>query len=298
MTETQATQRNDGQAAPSPGPVFASILCAVDGTRGSSAAVKQAATLAGPDGHLTLLAVTAVTGSGAYRSAAISPGRAKRMLDHAAQITNKAGVPSTLVVDSASPPSQVILDRAAQYDLLAIGAPRTSWLGGMCIGGVAVAALGSFTTPLLAARSIPAGHDFPLSIVVASDGLDGSDQLVDLAARLAHPKGANVTLVHAIGVESRAQPHRIDEQARRLELALDGRSEVRVQAGNARGVIVEEAKSARASLVVMGSRRLDGLRALGSVSRRVVHEAHCSVLLLPPEHLRAAGYLQSHRHTT
>jgi nucleotide-binding universal stress UspA family protein len=285
MTETQATQRDDGQAAASPGPVFARILCAVNGTRGSSAAVKQAATLAGPRGHLTLLAVTAVTGSGAYRSAAISPTRARRILDHAAGIADEAGVPSTLVVDPASPPSQVILDRAAQHDLLAMGAPVTSWLGGMFIGGVTEAALGSFTTPLLAARSIPAGHDFSVSIVVASDGSDGSDHLVDLAARLAHAKGASVTLVHAIEVESRAQPHRIDEQARRLKLAVDGRSEVRVQAGSAREVIVEAAKSAKASLVVMGSRRLDGLRALGSVSRRVVHEAHCSVLLLPPEHL-------------
>jgi nucleotide-binding universal stress UspA family protein len=285
MTETQATQRNDGQAAASPGPVFASILCAVDGTRGSSAAVKQAATLAGPRGHLTLLAVTAVTGSGAYRSAAISPARAKRLLDHAAGIADEAGVPSTLVVDPASPPSQVILDRAAHHDLLAMGAPATSWLGGMFIGGVAVAALGSFTTPLLAARSTPTGHDFPNSIAVASDGLDGSDHLVDLAARLAHPRGANVTLVHVLEDESRARPRRIDEQARRLELAVPGRIELRVQAGAARAVIVEVAKSVNASLVVMGSRRLDGLRALGSVSRRVVHEVYCSVLLLPPEHL-------------
>jgi len=285
MTETQATQRSDDHAAASPGPVFESVLCAVDGTRGSSAAVKQAAILAGPDGHLTLLAVTALTGSGAYRSAAISPARAKRLLDDAAGIAEAAGVPSTLVLDPASPPAQVILDQAAQHDLLAMGAPVTSWLGGMLIGGVAVTALGSFTTPLLAARSIPAELDFPVSIVVASDGLEGSDHLVDLAARLAHARGAHVTLVHALEVESRAQPHRIDEQARRLELAVDGSSEVRVQAGGARGVIVEAAKGAKASLVVMGSRRLDGLRALGSVSRRVVHEAPCSVLLVPPEHL-------------
>jgi nucleotide-binding universal stress UspA family protein len=135
MSETPATQRSDAQAAPSRGPVFASVLCAVDGTLGSSAAVKQAAALAGPDGHLTLLAVTAVTGSGAYRSAAISPTRAKRLLDDAAGIAEAAGVPSTLVVDPASPPSQVILDRAAQHDLLAMGAPATSWLGGMLIGG-------------------------------------------------------------------------------------------------------------------------------------------------------------------
>lgn len=285
MTETQATHRNHSQAVPSPGPVFASILCAVNGTRGSSAAVEQAAALAGADGHLTLLAVTAVRGSGVHETAAISPTRAKRLLEHAAEVAAKAGVPSTLVVDPASPPSQVILERAAQHDLLAMGAPAMSWLGGMLIGGVTVAALGSFATPLLTARSIPAGQDFARSIVVASDGLDGSDHLVDIALRLAQAKGTHVTLVHAIEVGARAQSDRIDEQARRLELTFDGRSEIRVQLGSARRVIVEAAKSSKASLVVMGSRRLDGLRALGSVSRRVVHEAHCSVLLLPPEYL-------------
>ena len=230
MTETQATHRNHSQAIPSPGPVFASILCAVDGTRGSSAAVEQAAALAGADGHLTLLAVTAVRGSGVHETAAISPTRAKRLLEHAAEVAAKAGVPSTLVVDPASPPSQVILERAAQHDLLAMGAPAMSWLGGMLIGGVTVAALGSFATPLLTARSIPAGQDFARSIVVASDGLDGSDHLVDIALRLAQAKGTHVTLVHAIEVGARAQSDRIDEQARRLELTFDGRSEIRVQA--------------------------------------------------------------------
>jgi nucleotide-binding universal stress UspA family protein len=37
--------------------------------------------------------------------------------------------------------------------------------------------------------------------------------------------------------------------------------------------------------VMMGSRRLGGLRAIGSVSRRVAHDAPCSVLLVPPEQL-------------
>ena len=90
--------------------------------------------------------MTAVAGAGVYQTAAISPAHAKRLLEHAAGLAAKAGVPSTLVVDPASPPSQVILERAAQHDLLAMGAPAMSWLGGMLIGGVTVAALGSFST--------------------------------------------------------------------------------------------------------------------------------------------------------
>ncbi len=68
-----------------------------------------------------------------------------------------------------------------------------------------------------------------------------------------------------------------------LELAL-GEEEVETQivADGAHDAIVETAKATATSLIVTGSRRREGLLALGSVIRRVVHEAHCSVLMLPP----------------
>jgi nucleotide-binding universal stress UspA family protein len=62
-----------------------------------------------------------------------------------------------------------------------------------------------------------------------------------------------------------------------------------IKSGRAAAVIVSAAAAARASLVVMGSRRLDGLRAMGSVSRRVAHQARCSVLLVPPEALQPSA---------
>jgi len=64
-----------------------------------------------------------------------------------------------------------------------------------------------------------------------------------------------------------------------------GSTEVVVKSGRAGPVIVSAATAGDASLVAMGSRRLEGLRAMGSVSRRVVHQARCSVLLVPPETL-------------
>jgi nucleotide-binding universal stress UspA family protein len=38
--------------------------------------------------------------------------------------------------------------------------------------------------------------------------------------------------------------------------------------------------SADADLLVVGSRGLHGLKALGSVSERVAHQAHCSTLVV------------------
>lgn len=288
MSQTSSAQPQDGQAAARADRVFVDILCAVDGTRRSYSAVAQAAVLAGPQGHLALLAVTAVTGSGAYKGAAISPPRAAEILEHAAGIAAEARVSCTTSIDPAAPPVQVILERASGHDLLALGAPAGSRLGAMFVEGVADAALGSLTTPLLAARSLPDGERrFAQHILVASDGLDGSDELVDLAARLGRAHEASVILLHTIGVESHARPHRIEEQARRLQDALGDVAELRVEVGGAAEAIVQAASGERVSLILLGSHGLEGLKALGSVSRQVVHDAHCSVLLVPPERSRA-----------
>jgi nucleotide-binding universal stress UspA family protein len=269
-------------------PGFGDVLCAIDGTPESLAAVGQAATLAGPDARLTLLAVTSFRFDGDHRSPAIGPIDAKRMLDAAVDIAKQARVPSTVEVDPASPPSEVILDWAAGRELLAMGAPATSWFGGMFSGGVAVSAEGSFSTPLLLAHSLAGeGHSAP-RILVASDGLDGSEELVAFAGQLARAQGAEVILVHALGHEGVPHRHhtreRVEEQVRGLKLGLEGASE-RLETGSARTLILETARAAGAWLVVMSSRRLQGLRAIGSVSRRVVHGGDRSVLLIPPEWL-------------
>src|SRR5271166_2566132 len=78
-----------------PAPVFANILCAIDGTRGSTATARMAASLPGPDGHLTLLAVRAASSAGPDAMAVLSRSRAKRTLDRAKRIGEAAGVPCT-----------------------------------------------------------------------------------------------------------------------------------------------------------------------------------------------------------
>ena len=264
-------------------PAFSDALCAVNGTRGSFAAVEQASALVGPTGQLTLLAVTAVTGSGQYRSAAISPSRADRVLAWASKISEAAGVRTARMVETAGPPDAVILEEASRHELLAMGAPAASPLGGMLADGVGTAALKALTTPLLAARPARArAEQFAGRLLVASDGSDASDAVVELAARLAGARGASVVLLHAVGVESQSSRHCIERQGRDLERACGRHFELRILAGGAREQIVKAAADPEVSLIVMGSRRLGGLRVLGSVSRHVVHEAGCSVLLVPP----------------
>jgi len=293
MPETETMQTQDRVAPAGSAPIFADLLCAIRGKEGGYAAVEQAAALAGAEGRLTLLAVTSYRSGGSHRGPAIGPARAAEILGRAEGIAREVGVPFTSEVDPGSPPSRVILDWSARYDLLALGAPASSWPGTWLSVGVGNKAIEGFTTPLLVARPLAAERRFTDRMVVASDGLEASQAVVDLAARLAHANGSNVTLVHALGREtplkrghSRAQEGALEEQGETLKRTLaSGTSEVLVEPGRAADVIKSAAAAADASLVVMGSRRLDGLRAMGSVSRRVVHQARCSVLLFPPEML-------------
>jgi len=281
--ETTLDHSHEQPPSTPPETVFADILCAVGGSKASFEAVSQAAVLAGRDGQLTLLVVTSVIGSGVTTTtAAISPARAEHLLTLAEQITSKAGVPATRLIDPGGPPAKIVLDRAAQHDLLAMGAPPSSRIGALLGGGVAEQAMRSLSTPLLMARRPPAGTPFPQRIVVSSDGGDDSDRVVELAARLARANRVGAILVHAVGVESQSRPHRIAAQARALERALPEACEVHIEPMGACEAILARAHAAGASLIVMGSRSRDGLAALGSVSARVVHEAPCSVLLVPP----------------
>jgi nucleotide-binding universal stress UspA family protein len=120
---------------------------------------------------------------------------------------------------------------------------------------------------------------------VASDALDRSDQLVEFGIDLAQARHASLVLMHAARAESGFRPTRISAQIKRVSQDLGESSIVRVEPGRAHAAILKTAEQEGASLVLLSSRRKRGLRALGSVSERVVHDAPCSVLVVRPEDL-------------
>jgi nucleotide-binding universal stress UspA family protein len=292
MPETESSRTRKRAATDVEAPIFADILCAIDGKEGGFSAVEQAVALAGTQGRVTSLVVTSYRSGGAHRAPAIGPGRVAEILEHARGIAREAGVRYTNEVDPGSPPARVILEWSTRYELLALGAPASSWPARLLSVGVGDKAIGGFSNALLVARPLAGDRRLGDRIVVASDGLESSNALVDLAGRLAHHHGSNVTLVHAVGREPikggrpREQEHTLEEQEKTLARAsAPATSELLIKPGRAAAVIVSAAVAAGASLVVTGSRRLNGLRAMGSVSRRVAHQARCSVLLVPPETL-------------
>jgi nucleotide-binding universal stress UspA family protein len=280
MPETGTENRSD--TAPE-GSGFGTALCAVDGKPGGFDAIPQAAALCGPGGHLTLLIVTSFRSSGDVRSARIGPTDAMNISYRAQELAEQAGVSATVEVEPAAPPARVVLEWAADHDLLALGAPGGSWLGGLLITGVGDAAVRSFTTPLLAVRENAGGPQGLFDhVLVASDGLRDSELPVQLAAGIARAHGSRLTLLHALGHARRAARERVERQA--AELAADGQAppEVLINHGRAQHVLPTAIDELSPSLVVLGSRRRGGLRAIGSVSGHLVHSAPCSVLLVPP----------------
>jgi nucleotide-binding universal stress UspA family protein len=147
--------------------------------------------------------------------------------------------------------------------MVAIGAPATSWLGGMLTGGVATTALSQITTPMLFARRPFTGSLKDHQILVASDGEEGSDHIVDIAARLAQSQGAQVMLVNAPGAESKMNPRAIQARARALQLALPNTGEPYIEPGKGWDVILDAAEHTKAALVVIGSRRLSNYPRTG-----------------------------------
>src|SRR5438552_2052162 len=245
MPETESMQ-TEGHAAPaSAAPIFADVLCAIRGREGGFAAVEQAAALAGMQGRLTLLAVTSVRSGGAQRAPAIGPAQAAEILGRAEGIAREVGVPYASEVDPRSPPARVILDWSAGYDLLALGAPASSWPATWLSVGVGNKAIEGFTTPLLVARPLQPDRRFADRIVVASDGLEASHAVVERGVRLASATGSSVTLVHALGRESpikrgrvRGAQHNLEEQEQTLKRSLaSGNGEVLVEQGRAADVI-------------------------------------------------------------
>lgn len=129
-------------------------------------------------------------------------------------------------------------------------------------------------------------HDAPCSVLVVPEaevpdewptavavGLDGSPESAAAAAAgwaVAERFGARLRAVAATGRPGHAN----------LELVRRIVPEYEEQPTRPVTALAEASEDV--DLVVVGSRGLRGVRALGSVSERVAHEAHCPVLVVRP----------------
>ncbi len=255
---------------------FRRILCGVEGNPSSTEAARQAIALAGKGGDLQFTAV--------YTSFELGPdyhkGSLQGALEEAAKLAGDAGVSASYELREAKYASDVLLPESREYDLLVLGTHGHSRASGILFGSTASKAAHKAEGTLLIAREAP-DEAFPMRILLASDGSEGSWAPARSAAALAAAFGAELSTVHVADGK-----HDVDEEAleaQRAEIAETTGREPPLERrdGQANKEIVAAASETGSSLIVAGRHGLRGIRALGSVSERIVSDAPCSVLLVP-----------------
>lgn len=247
--------------------LFPRVICGVDGSAAGEEAVRQAERLADPQGRIVLVSVALVTAGAHPQSVSALRRRATEALEAAGRVAGGRPVEQQAV--EAEPVAGLLA--AAEHHratLLAVGSHGTGRVAGILTGSVATAVVHRAHCSVLIARAGPAGP-FPSRIVVGVDGSASSLEAVGVAQRLAERVGARLDLIAAAGAAGAAGPQ------------VDGLGGVRRDDRDPVAALLAACDDA--ALVVVGSRGLGGVRALGSVSERVAHRAPVSVLVVRSE---------------
>ncbi|MCC5629532.1 universal stress protein [Nostoc sphaeroides] len=137
------------------------------------------------------------------------------------------------------------------------------------------------------------------SVLVALDGSEISDRVIQTLDNLALSKDAKVILCHVfLTPESemelpadRPQPEsptfsyfHVEKQLQSYQENLSFTSELELVTGEPAEEIIRLANIYKTDLIIIGSRGLMGVKRIvqGSVSSQVVEEANCSVLVVKP----------------
>jgi nucleotide-binding universal stress UspA family protein len=262
---------------------FGSILCAVDGSRGSGVAVEQAIALCGSRAHLRFVAISHELTSGKRAQVDLSEKRAQEALDEAARLARQAGIEAGVELLHGAPTADLLLAEAEKDDLLVIGCRDIPRHAGIALGSTATQLAHRSQLPLLIARDGADAGDFPRSILLATDGSPQTWAAARAAAGLARSRGSQLRVVY---VPDGMHPERYREvlnQVKLIEEETGTSPHVTDTPGHVADQIDETARAMHSSLIVIGKRGLSGVRALGSVSERVVHKAPSSVLVVPSD---------------
>lgn len=252
----------------SPKGVFQEIVIGADGTENSQLALRVATLLRADRARLLALSIAEV--QSAWRTG-FEAGNWMSWLRAAAEdvqresLSELDGIPNAAarVVDGR--PADVLLAtvRSRGADLLAIGAGRYNRTLGLAFGTTAMRLARDCPCSILVARGEIDLERFPERIVV---GVDGSPHAADAEA-------ASRVLADSFGCELRRLLATAGEEldpSRPITADVVPRSPV--------AALVDASHDA--DLIVVGSRGLRGLKALGSVAERVAQRAACPVLIV------------------
>ncbi|MDQ3889230.1 MAG: universal stress protein [Actinomycetota bacterium] len=248
--------------------IFKRISCGVDGTPASLIAVRQATRLQDEDGDLHLTAVANVAKAA---HAGIAAAHAAELLQTEAETAlaeAKAVAPSATPKLVNGDPVAVLLQEAEGATLVAVGSHGRGRAAGMLLGTVAAKMLRDAPCSVLIAKAARDAETWPRSVVVGIDGSAASAAASAVARSVTERFSARLRAVAST-------TDQLDHEAAQ-EIAPE------LEEVPGRAVDTLTAASESADLMVVGSRGLHGLKALGSVSERVAHQASSSVLVVRP----------------
>jgi nucleotide-binding universal stress UspA family protein len=251
--------------------IFDRILVGVDGTEWGFEALRQALALA-PD-RAVVRAVTALDTAPAVHTGFQAAHFADLLTQEAEEARAKAGA---IVDGRADADARVVRGKPVDVlrrerdtlgaTLVALGGRRSSRFLGVLLGDTGTQLLHDAACSLLLACPSAEGTWGPRRIVVGLDASSYARHALATADELAVSAGGTVEVVSATGGED-AEP--------------DASWAGRVQTWDERDPVQAlVARSRDADLLVVGSRGVHGIRAIGSVSERVAHQAHCTALVV------------------
>lgn len=269
-----ATEHLEARAATAPPGVFSRVIVGVDPSAESREAVRQAARLLDARGSLELLAAYEVVYPAAVTGMTIASyaddydrlyeEEAKSALERALRVPGRDDVVGK-VVKRRAVDALIEEAKSKQATLIAVGSHGHGRAVGILLGSVVTEVVHRAPCSVLIARKELRPE--PRTIVVGLDGSRESLSAYAASADLAERIGAELWPVVAHGGKA-VDREAIDALTRHREESPDGPVKALVAA------------AADADLLIVGSRGLHGFKALGSVSERVAHEAHCSTLIV------------------
>lgn len=252
--------------------VFARIVVGVDGTEWGFEALRQALVLAHEE-HAVVHAVTALDTAPAIHTGLHAGHFAELLANEANEARNAA---ETIMGSGEGRSARVVRGKPVavlrrerdelRATLVALGGRRSSRFLGIMLGDTGTELVQDAACSVLLAYPTEDGPWRPRKIVVGLDSSTYALAALRTAEELATAHGGTVEVVAATGgktIESDAAwGERVDTWDPAHPVAA----------------LVERSRTV--DLVVVGSRGVHGIRAIGSVSERVAHQAHCTVLVV------------------
>jgi nucleotide-binding universal stress UspA family protein len=267
---TQTTFRAPAGATTTP--LGRRVLVGVDGSDQALEAARQAALLTDPGGAVTILAAWHASGM-----IGADPARLEAVRAAGTAAAAFAGLPEPKTRILCGIAWQALVREAVRRGatLVALGSNGNGRLRGIVTGSTATALVHKAPCSVLVARDTV--FDVPARVVVGVDGSPESAAAFTAASEICERYHADLRPVVA------GRGEWVDDER---VTAILGR---RYEPLDDDAVHALVSSSVDADLVVVGSRGLQGLKALGSVSERVAHEAYCSTLIVRPRSVRC-GY--------